>query len=391
MIDKRHYSIAQLRRRAERIAQQKATDSSEIWKALSPERMQQKLHELHVHQIELELQNEELRRIQMELDTSRARYFDLYDLAPVGYCTIGDKGLVLEANLTAVNLLGLTRGELVQQPITRFITREDQDLYYHHRRQLFETGNSQAYEPRMQRKDSVSFWARLEATLARDTNGESFCRLVLSDITRQVESEKALREAEERFRTFFDNAPIGKSMTDVKGHWVYVNQSLATMLGYTVDELMKIPHADLIHPEDLPASRECHQSLLVGKKDTWSMEKRFLAKDGHWVWTEETTRLIRDLPGNVMRFLMLIQDISERKRSEDALYRSQEELRSLALRLTEVDEAERQRISRELHDTVGQNVALLGIHLSHWRLQLPQDLLDILAIRMDHALGLIQS
>ncbi len=105
-----------------------------------------------MHQIELEMQNEELRRPQAELDAARARYFDLYDLAPVGYCTLSEKGLILEANLTAATLLGVARGALVKQPISRFILKEDQDIYYLHRKQLFETGEPQTCELRIDEK-----------------------------------------------------------------------------------------------------------------------------------------------------------------------------------------------------------------------------------------------
>ena len=83
---------ADLRRRAEEIARENAARSPENLEALSPEETRRTLHELRVHQIELEMQNEELRRAQVELDAARARYFDLYDLAPVGYCTLSDRG-----------------------------------------------------------------------------------------------------------------------------------------------------------------------------------------------------------------------------------------------------------------------------------------------------------
>ena len=106
----------------------------------SPEETRRALHELQVHQIELEMQNEELRRTQEELEASRARYFDLYDLAPVGYFTLSEQGLILEANLTAARLLGVARGALVKQPLSRFILPEDQDIYYLHRKELLETG-----------------------------------------------------------------------------------------------------------------------------------------------------------------------------------------------------------------------------------------------------------
>jgi len=93
-----------------------------------------------VHQIELEMQTEELRRTQVELESARARYFDLYDLAPVGYCTISEKGQIKEVNLTAANLLGVARSALVRQPFTTFIQKEDRDIYYLHSKPLFEMG-----------------------------------------------------------------------------------------------------------------------------------------------------------------------------------------------------------------------------------------------------------
>ena len=133
-----------LRRQAEAKAR---INESQTQNTLSPEETRQTLHELRVHQIELEIQNEELRRAQAELDAARARYFDLYDLAPVGYCTLSEPGLILEANLTAVNLLGVARVDLVKQPLSRFILKEDQDIYYLHRKQLFETHSTSSLRP----------------------------------------------------------------------------------------------------------------------------------------------------------------------------------------------------------------------------------------------------
>lgn len=113
-----------------------------------------------------------------EPDAARARYFDLYDLAPVGYCTASEKGLVLEANLTAANLLGVARGALIKHPITRFILKEDQDIYCFHRKRLFETGEPQACELRMAKNDGTSFWAHLTAIAAQDADGTPVSRIV---------------------------------------------------------------------------------------------------------------------------------------------------------------------------------------------------------------------
>ena len=138
-----------MRRQAEGIVkgeESQWSDDMENMGVLSPAETRQILHELRVHQIELQIQNEELRMANMELDTVRARYFDLYDLAPIGYCTLSENGQILEANLTAVTLLLSTRLALVKQPIVRFIIKEDQTPYYFYRKQLFETGEPQVCE-----------------------------------------------------------------------------------------------------------------------------------------------------------------------------------------------------------------------------------------------------
>ncbi len=181
---------ADLRWRAE---EKTGTDWVNYPERLSPAEVRKVFQELRVHQVELEMQNEELRRAQAELETSRARYFDLYDLAPVGYCTLGDGGLILEANLTAAGLLGVARSDLLKQPLTGFILPKDQDIYYRHRKQVLETGSPQVCELRMTRSNGSQFWARIEAIKARDDgNGAPACRAVISDITARKWLEEKL-------------------------------------------------------------------------------------------------------------------------------------------------------------------------------------------------------
>jgi PAS domain S-box-containing protein len=198
MIDKddRSGQAANLRWRAEEIARRKDGPSPQDPGPLSLEESQRTIHELRVHQIELKMQNEELRRVQAELETMRAHYFDLYDLAPVGYCILSLEGVILEANLTAVTLLGATRSTLIKQPITRFILEADQDIYYMHRKELFRSNAPHACELRMVRKDGQPFWVSLSATPPSSEGGAnevSASRLVLSDITerKRVETENA--------------------------------------------------------------------------------------------------------------------------------------------------------------------------------------------------------
>lgn len=206
---------AELRQAAEKRAREKAAQSAENVAALSPTEIREMLHELRVHQIELEMQNEELRRAQAELDAARARYFDLYDLAPVGYCTLAETGLIREANVTIANLLGVARSGLVRQPFSRFIRDEDQDLYYLYRKQLFETGQPQVCELRMVNQAGASIWIRLDATLAQDSDGARVGRVALSDITKHRRAEEAQREGEAKYRAVFENMAAGCCINEV--------------------------------------------------------------------------------------------------------------------------------------------------------------------------------
>ncbi len=181
-----------LRRRAEDYLRDNNDWSTGSLEGQVPEEVRQTLHELRVHQVELELQNEELRRTQTELDAVRARYFELYDLAPAGYCTVNEQGLILEANLTIATLLGATRTKLARQPLTSFILPEDQDIFYLHRKTLVETGEPQEWDLRMVKKDGTLFWAHLSAACARDEDDAWGYRLVISDISKRKQAEEAL-------------------------------------------------------------------------------------------------------------------------------------------------------------------------------------------------------
>ena len=179
-----------LRRRAEEelLNQPGALDG------ISSADVQSVVHELKVHQIELEMQNQELCRTQQELEASREKYFDLYNLAPVGYITLNDKGIILEANLTAAALLGHERSSLINQPLTRFIGREDQDIYYHCNKKLFQTLEHQECEVRMLKSDGTQFWVRLETVAANGGNDETVYRMAIIDITRRRQTEEQYRQ-----------------------------------------------------------------------------------------------------------------------------------------------------------------------------------------------------
>lgn len=185
-----------LRKRAE--DQVRTMEPTELF-TLTPEAIQKLLHDLQVHQIELEIQNEELRTAQNQIEAERARYFDLYDLAPVGYCTLSDQGRILEANLTAATLLGTTRGELVKQSLSHYIFKDDQDIYYLHRKRLFASGEAQDCELRLVKSDGSLFWTHLTETAVQAEESSPVCLVVLSNITeRKLADERISRALKEK-------------------------------------------------------------------------------------------------------------------------------------------------------------------------------------------------
>lgn len=153
---------------------------------------QKLIHELQVHQVELEMQNEELRRAQAELETSRDQFSALYDFAPVGYLTLDEQGVILQANLTVAAMLGVERARLIKKPLTRHIHKQDQDIFYLHRNALVETRAPQTCELRLVKADGTSFPVRMEGNVAQDENGAPICRVTLDDINKRKRDEVRL-------------------------------------------------------------------------------------------------------------------------------------------------------------------------------------------------------
>jgi PAS domain S-box len=192
------------------------------------------IHELQVYQIELEMQNEELRRAQSELEESRNKYADLYDFAPVGYFTLDEKALILEVNLTGAALLGVERNYLINQLFSRYIDRESSDMFYLYRKQLLETKVQQTCELKMLRKDGTPFYVQLGGVAVFDSEGDfSRFRFAMLDITEHKKAKQALRVREEQYKNLFDNIPTGVYCTTPDGRILMANSALIQMLGYS--------------------------------------------------------------------------------------------------------------------------------------------------------------
>jgi PAS domain S-box-containing protein len=196
-----------LREQAELIVREKVTLTTQNLETMSLAAMRELAHELQVHQIELEMQNEELRKTQLELEEARARYFDLYDLAPVSYCTVNEMGIILEANLATAELLGEARRVLLGQRISRYILKEYQDSYYLCRKLLLTRGERQSCELHMVKADGAAFWVNLTISSATTSTGETVQRLVLTDISNAKIMALAMRESESRLRALMNNIP----------------------------------------------------------------------------------------------------------------------------------------------------------------------------------------
>jgi two-component system, sensor histidine kinase PdtaS len=180
-----------LRDRAEEIIrrQQSAPKNS------SPAELQKLIEELQVHQIELELQNEELRRTQLELEEAKDKYFDLYNFAPAGYLTMDKNNIIREVNLVGADMLSQPRSTLIGKPLSTFIEKNSQDLFYLHRRSLIETRQKQTCELLLLRKSKPEFPARLECRPSFDEKGNLKQILaVLIDISVQKQAEKQIQE-----------------------------------------------------------------------------------------------------------------------------------------------------------------------------------------------------
>ena len=184
-----------LRKRAEKILSQKPQDVRKI----PVEDIKKLIHELDVHQIELDMQNDELRRAQAEIELSRAKYVDLYDFAPVGYFTLTATGRIEEVNLTGAKLLEIERTNLVNRDFRRFIAPEFMSLFESHRLEVLASDSVQKCELKLIKKPGAPLYVSLESLSVKSRDeSASLIRSALSDITDRKKVEMALRESEER-------------------------------------------------------------------------------------------------------------------------------------------------------------------------------------------------
>ena len=155
------------------------------------------------------------------------------------------------------------------------------------------------------------------------------------DLTERKRAEEALRESEKRFRATFDQAAVGVAQVAPDGRWLRVNQRLCQITGYTEEELLEKTFQDITHPDELDADLKQAHQLLAGEIETYSMEKRYLRKDGSTIWVNLSVSLVRGPSGEPDYFISVIEDISDRVRAEEASERSGESYRTFVEQSTE--------------------------------------------------------
>lgn len=308
-----------MRQRAEDAALNKPTPQEG---PLSLQETQQMLHELLVRQVELELQNEELQRAQEELADSRTRYFDLYDLAPVGYLTVTEMGMILESNLTAAMLLGAAREALKKTFISHYIHREDQDIYYLNRRKLAESGMPRSFELRLMKEDGTVFWASVEAVAAKDLDGASICRMVISDISERKRSQEALRESEERYKLLFEYSGIAIVYYSIEGIVISCNQKAAESMGGNPEEFEGKSLYAILPSDIADLYMERITQAVIGEE--LQEHEDFLPLPSGNRWFFNTVRRIRSIQGNTAGVQIISQDITGRKEMELELVQAKE-------------------------------------------------------------------
>ena len=286
--------------------------------------------QLQLQMTELQLRGEGLRRSRIELEGERARYYNLYDLAPVGYCTLNQQGLILESNLSAAVLLGMRRKDLINRPLSEFIFEEDRVIYFQHQEQALKTSLAVAWEQRMVDRHGTEFWAQCTATAAPGADDSPGLRIVLSEITQRKLAELALQDREEQYRVLTNSAPDAIVTCDSTGRIVNWNRSAEIIFGYSEAEILGEPLLHLI-PERFQAAHQAGmERMRIGGESRvigTTVELIGQHKDDRELALELS--LSRWETSSGWFITGIVRDIGERQRIQEELRKSEESLRIL--------------------------------------------------------------
>ncbi len=331
-----------------------------------------------------------------ESETFRRRYADFFKFAPVGYFTFDPSGVILNVNSTGAILLGADRQKLLGQPFSAFISPDSIKVFDSHSRRLFKTRQLQTCDVKLLNGSGQLHWIQIESTAAGNGGGHpAQFRSVIKKITdrklkedalrkarveleqrvreRTAELEKingqlreqitecqlaqaALGESEHKYSTLVEDALIGVFIIK-DGKIEFANDKFAALYGYSKAELIGMDSFMLVHPEDRPLVAELREKRLQGEKVPVEYEIRGLKKNGETIWVMRSLSVISYKDGPAISGI--VQDMTKRRKAEEALRESSKELRILSNQLLSTEEKERKRIARELHDGIGQTLSAI--------------------------------
>jgi PAS domain S-box-containing protein len=183
------------------------------------------LHELQVHQIELELQNDELRHTQAELKDTQKKYFDLFNFAPIGYFTLNGNGVIAEVNLAGAELLGKERSRLIGKPLQVYLNPKSRPQFFQLFDTVFKYRGSQTGELTMRPKNGPEIFVQVKAQAAQESDGTGYCRLVMTDITERKQMEEALIHSEALGRAIINALSAHIAVLDEQGNIIATNNN----------------------------------------------------------------------------------------------------------------------------------------------------------------------
>ncbi len=311
--------VSDLRKRAEDLLRGKTEDLQ----GLSIKDARSLIQELQVHQIELEMQNEELRTAQRELEESRNRFSDLYDFAPVGYFTFDKNGLIIEVNLTAANKLGVERSFLIKKPFSLFIFTGSKDVFYLHLRNVFRTGARQTCELKLVDKKGVQFDVQLESLSVPDGKGNySYCRSAITDITERKRTGEAVSKALAYAESVIDTIREPLMILDSHQRVQKVNTAFYKMFKIPVEDTKDRSVYELGNGLwNIPQLKELLEKIIPGKSQFQGFEVEMeFPEIGKKVMLLNACRLNR---AGAEMILLAIEDITERKKLEELRFESE--------------------------------------------------------------------
>jgi len=337
-----------LRKKAEKKLELETIDI----KKLSNDELRRLAYEFRVHQIELDLQNDELQQAQVELEYSRDKYSSLYDFAPVGYFTISDKGIFLEANLTCATMLGIERCSLINKPLSKFIKREDNNKYYRYILHVFEKHEHKTVELMMVKKDGTEFYAQLECVVTQDEDeNPKTCRAILTDITERKQVEERLRDSERRSRAWLENSPVCTKIVDLDFNLQYM--SSAGVKDLHIDDITPFygkPYPLDFYPKSFQDTMSENMRRVVETGEIVTQEAPVVDKEGNELWFHSTLIPVNNDEGQLDYLMVTSLDITTRKKREIEIKAINESLEQHVIDRT----VELTKINEELQNEIAE-------------------------------------